>query len=409
MDDERIERALRAGPPDEDRYAPPALDLGDRPRTAAATSVRPRAAVSAWLMVAALAVAVGLVALSGGLLPPILHGGPPPGGAAISPVPASPVATASSPALEGVVPWLDAPVAVPPWPTPITVTPPPGLAPCVATDLKGELSGWGAAAGTTYFRLHVTNASKGTCYLQGTPGAQVLDGHGQVVLDGTKAVGAVPGRPSVAGGDPVGVLTAGASTDVPIGWSDWCGPAISGPFSFAVVLPRDGGRLVASWAPGIPPLDRPVTCMGGATSEVFANGPFQPPAGTVPATPEPTPLPLQVAIDQGTLTVASTTVGTPIRYTITLTNTSAAPVDLRSFAGGQSCPVYEEEIIGQAPAFTQAFTLNCASVNPIAPGASVSFAMQMPTVGLPAGDYTFSWILAPQEFGPGTKASVTLR
>lgn len=403
MDDERIERALRAGLPDEDRYAQVAVDLGDRPRSVAATSVRPRAAVSAWLMIAALAVAVGLLALSGGLLPRTLPGGPPPSGATGSPVPSSPDATASSPALEGVVPCLDAPVAVPPWPTPITITPPPALAPCVATDLTGQLSGWGGAAGTTYFRLHLINVSKGTCYLHGTPGAQVLDGQGHVVLDGTKAVGAVPGRPSVAGGDPVAVLTAGTSTDVATGWSDWCGPAISGPFSFAVVLPRGGGRLVASWATAVPPLDRPVTCMGGTTSEVFANGPFQPPAATVPATPEPTPLPLQVEIDQGTLTVASTTVGTPIRYTVTLTNTSAAPRRLRRFGEGQSCPVYEEEIIGQAPAFTRAFTLNCASVDPIARGASVSFAMQMPTVGPPAGDYTFSWILAPRSSAPARR------
>lgn len=408
MDDERIERALRAGPPDEDRYAPAELDLGDRPRIVAAPAVRPRASVPAWLIVGGAALVVGLLALSGRVPSRTLPGGPPPGGAAASAVAPSPVATRGSSALAGVVPWLDAPVAVPPWPTPITITPPPGLTPCLATDLKGVLSGWGGAAGTTYFRLHLTNISGGTCYLQGTPGAQVLDGQGQVVLDGTKAVGAVPGRPSVAGGDPVAVLTAAASTDVEIGWSDWCGPAISGPFSFAIVLPRDGGRLVASWAPGVGPLDRPVTCMGGATSEVFANGPFEPPAGTVPATPEPTPLPLQVQIDQGMLTVASTAVGTPIRYSVTLTNTSAAPVDLRSFSHGQNCPVYEEEIIGQTPAFAQAFTLNCASVGPIAPGASVSFAMQMSTVGLPAGDYTFSWILAPQKLGVGIKASVTL-
>ncbi len=317
----------------------------------------------------------------------------------------SPAGTSSA---RSVIPWLDAPVAVPPWPTPVPATPPPGLMPCLARDLQAQVSGWGGAAGTTYFRVRITNASATACYLQGTPDAQVLDGQGRVILDGAKGAGVSPSPPFVSPGNAVAVLSPGTSTEIDIGWSDWCGPAISGPISFALLLPREGGRLVAAWAPGVPPLDRAVTCMGGSSSVVFAAGPFEPAATSVPATPEPTPLPLQIVIGQGQGIVAAT--GTLLRFTITLTNSSHAPLDLRSFADGTACPAYEELIVGAtAPLKAVAFTLNCASAGPVAPGASVTFAMQMPTAGVPAGDYVLSWALAPQKLGPAGKTSLTLR
>jgi Protein of unknown function (DUF4232) len=268
------------------------------------------------------------------------------------------------------------------------------------------MTGYGGAAGTMYTDVRVTNASRGTCYLQGTPGAQVLDGKARLVVDGTKAVGAVPGTPSVEGGDPVAVLPPGGSTDLSIGWVDWCGPAIAGPFSFAIVLPAEGGRLVSTWGPGVQPMATPVACMGGASSEVFSNGPFQPQAGSVTPTPEATPLPPQVTF--GNLPTGSIPLGATIHYTVTLTNVSGAPLDLRAFADGSSCPTYEELLAQASPTTPLAFTLNCSSLGLIAPGASVTFAMQMPTTGLRAGSYTLFWVLAPDRLGPSGKVSVTI-
>ncbi len=296
---------------------------------------------------------------------------------------------------------------MPPEPTPITITPPPGLTACAAADLTAVMTGIRYAAGTTYTLVRVTNASRGTCYLQGTPGAQVLDGKARLVVDGTKAVGAVPGRPSVEGGDPVAVLPPGGSTDLALGWSDWCGPAIAGPFSLALVLPAKGGRLVATWAPGVQPMATPVACMGGGSSEVFSDGPFQPQAGSVTPTPEPTPVPPQVTLGNF---AGSTPLGTTIHYTVTLTDVSAAPLDLRAFADGSSCPTYEELLTdGGSPGTPLAYTLNCSSLGLIAPEASVTFAMQVPTADLRAGSYTLFWILAPDRLGPEAKVSVTIR
>lgn len=410
MDEERIERALRHGPPDEGRYMPADLDLlVDGPPSPPRPVVRSRSALPAWLVVGAVVLVVGLAVMGRGLLPGSqLGGGSVP---AASPTPSgseAPPATAGpSAGTERAIPWLDQPVAVPPEPTPITITPPPGIMPCAARGLTALLTGFGYGMGTTYTSMRITNTSAGTCYLQGTPGAQVIDGQGRIVLDGTKATGAVPVAPGVMGADPVVVLVHGASTDLAIGWSDWCGPAIKGPFSFAIVLPRDGGRLAATWARGVQALQAAVTCMGGSSSEVFSPGPFAPPPDALPASPEPTPSPLQVAI--GNLATGALPLGAPIRYTVTLTNVTGAPLDLRAFAGGTTCPTYEEQVLAKSSASAQAYTLNCSSLGPIAPGTSVTFAMQMSTAGLTAGNYVLAWTLAPDMLGPSAKFSLTLR
>ena len=410
MDEERIERALRHGPPDEGRYTPGDLDLlVDGPSSPLRPVVRSRSALPAWLVVGAVVLVVGLAVIGRGLLPGSqLGAGSVP---AVSPSPsrseAPPATAVPSAGTERAIPWLDQPVAVPPRPTPIAITPPPGITPCAARALTALLTRFGPAMGTTYTTMRITNTSTATCYLQGTPGAQVIDGQGRIVLDGTKATGAVPAAPGVDGADPVLVLVPGASTDLAIGWSDWCGPVIKGPFSFAIVLPRDGGRLTATWARSVQALQAAANCMGGLTSEVFSLGPFAPPPDALPASSEPTPLPLQVAI--GNLAAGALPLGAPVRYTVTLTNVSGAPLDLSAFARGTTCPIYEELVLTQSSASAQAFMLNCSSLGPIAPGASVTFAMEMSTAGLAAGSYVLAWTLAPDTLGPSAKFSLTLR
>jgi hypothetical protein len=77
--------------------------------------------------------------------------------------------------------------------------------------------------------------------------------------------------------------------------------------------------------------------------------------------------------------------GTALHYTVTLTNTSSAPYLL------SPCPGYTE-FLGQKLGYSR-FLLNCGPVGPIAPGASVTFAMvlQVPAQ-TPAGQQPLEWV-----------------
>ena len=228
MDEEQDVGALPQGLPDEGRPVPDVRGLERRHLgTPRGPMLSPRGVRPALALVV-VALIVGLAALGRGLLPGDLAGGQALPTATPSPTrPAAPatVPVAWVPAPGTVVPWLDEPVALPPAPTPVPVSPPPGMPACAATDLRAVLTRYGAAMGTAYADERVTNASPDACYLQGTPGAQVLDEKGKVVLDGMRATQPLPGRPSVMAGPPSWPeIPAPSSRRVPPPTSSSAGP-----------------------------------------------------------------------------------------------------------------------------------------------------------------------------------------
>lgn len=255
MDQGRIERALRDGPPGEGGYVSRSLDLddgGSRPR-----SVSTRAPLPAGLALAVVAILVGLAAFGRGLVP----GSEPSvfGGAVAS---ATPQATLPS-----------ATAAIPPA-TPVTPSGTPagaGVRACEVGDLHAAVTRWSASVLGT---IQVTNTSGSPCQLQGRPGLQLLDGLGFPIGSGPSAQSA----PSVAPDDPVAVLPHGGTATVVAAWTSWCGPeAPKGPLAFRLVLPSAAGSLLADpdWAATRQP--DPPACAAGAPSgpAVHALGPFQ--------------------------------------------------------------------------------------------------------------------------------------
>lgn len=254
MDQGRIERALREGPPGEGGYVPRPLDLDQRgslPRP-----ISSRAPLPAGLALAVVVVLVGLAAFGRGLVPgsgPSVFGG---AAASASPQATPPPATATVP---------------PATPTAPSPTPSgPGVRACRAADLHAAVTQW---SGSVFGTIQVTNTSGSACRLQGRPGLQLLDGLGFPVGSGSSAQPA----PFVAADDPVAVLPPGGTATVMAAWTSWCGAqAPKGPLAFRLVLPSSAGTLLADpdWAATRQP-DAP-SCAAGAPSgpAVHALGPF---------------------------------------------------------------------------------------------------------------------------------------
>ena len=87
-----------------------------------------------------------------------------------------------------------------------------------------------------------------------------------------------------------------------------------------------------------------------------------------------------------------------LSFTVVLTNTSSRP-----FRFGRACPAYTEGLGGVGtlwgPRQRQAYVLNCHAAGPIAPHASVSFAMR---VHVPKSEDFggLLWTLAPDSYNP---------
>jgi hypothetical protein len=270
---------------------------------------------------------------------------------------------------------------------------PKAVRPCGVGDLYAVSNGGNGATGHVIYSIALANHSSTPCAVTGFPGLKLIDNQGLVVpLEVVDEAGGVMGTGN--GQIASGVLQAnqlapvahqgGAYAYVEFEWY-FCGrtpPAIS-----AVDLSLPGSSrsvrvpLLNEGGPSIPS-----RCDDPSMGKRLLLGPIQPPAADQVVTASPQ---WQVALIAPTQMAAGTTVD----YTVTLTNISNSPIVF------DTCPTYDE---GFTPTALVAYQLNCGALNPVQPGASLTFAMRF-TVSpkTAAGPEKFLWALR----GPDMSAS----
>jgi hypothetical protein len=162
-------------------------------------------------------------------------------------------------------------------------TPPPSSTPspidtsggevggCLADDLDGQILAWQGAAGSRIAEVQITNTTARPCFIQGTPGLELVDAGGRVLID--SAAAGPSGEPHVAATDPVFELAPDGQLGTEVQASNYCGPPPEMPIAIAVRLPAGGGRLVVEPDAGVSSADAVPPCLGAATdAQIAMNG-----------------------------------------------------------------------------------------------------------------------------------------
>jgi uncharacterized protein DUF4232 len=141
---------------------------------------------------------------------------------------------------------------------------------CVAADLVGRVVGWQGAAGSRIADVEISNTTPRSCFVRGTPGLQLVDARGRVLID--SATAGPGGQPHVTPTDPSFELLPDGRVRTDVRTSNYCGLAPSPPIDIAFTLPSGGGRFIAvpgdgvSSAEGVPP------CLGPTGGQIEMNG-----------------------------------------------------------------------------------------------------------------------------------------
>jgi len=237
------------------------FDAGEITRNAAATG-SPRGAGPAgvvarlgWMLAGAILTAAliggGMFAAGGGLFPATVASPSP------SLVAVAPTATPSQPAPTPVVATL--PPTAPPTLAP---TPEPPAA-CDVAHLSARLTAWSGAAGSRIASVTLVNQGAVACLLAVEERAQLVDGHGSVLINGT-----APSHPSTI------EVAAGGTVSTDIEAANYCGGNPVAPVTVAFQF-EGGDRLVAdAYSPtdtsGIPPCNGS-TLPGSITMHPWAH------------------------------------------------------------------------------------------------------------------------------------------
>jgi hypothetical protein len=151
-------------------------------------------------------------------------------------------------------------------PSPSTAT-----AACGAADLTGRILGWDGAAGSRIADVEISNATDHPCFVRGTPGLELVDAGGRVLIDSSTA--GPSGLPNVTSTDPSFELAPGTQLRTDVAASNYCGPDPSSPIDIALTLPSGGGRLVAVPGPGVSSDLAVPPCLGpSASGQIGMNG-----------------------------------------------------------------------------------------------------------------------------------------
>jgi Protein of unknown function (DUF4232) len=141
---------------------------------------------------------------------------------------------------------------------------------CESVDLAGRILGWQGAAGSRIADIEIRNSATRPCLVRGTPGLQLIDGRGAVLID---PAGAGPsGDPHVAPSDPKFELEPGGRLRTEVRASNYCGPTPPPPIEIALVLPAGGGRFLVMPATGVSSADAVPPCLGSDEGAIEMNG-----------------------------------------------------------------------------------------------------------------------------------------
>lgn len=141
---------------------------------------------------------------------------------------------------------------------------------CRGVDVEGQILGWQGAAGSRTADVQVTNTSAGPCLIRGTPGLQLVDAGGRVLIDSTTA--SPSGQPHVRSTDAAFELTVGGRLRTQVQASNYCGPAPSLPIDIGFTLASNGGTFVAVPGSGVSSANAAPPCLGTTGSQITMNG-----------------------------------------------------------------------------------------------------------------------------------------
>jgi hypothetical protein len=200
----------------------------------------------------------------------------------------------------------------------------------------------------------------------------------------------------------VRALPTGRSAWVEVAWRSWCAPGNPGggqmsppPSALEVTLPSgDVARFPVGGTP---------VCYGPALTSSVEAGAFRP---YLPPAKQSTTIPLKASLDSQLYDAVR---GKTLRYRVTLRNPTSRPY---RFA---KCPVYVEELggakalVAQRGIAKEIHFLNCRNVGAIAPGQSVTFAMEIHVPRTLKAADLLEWQLAPRAYSaPWAPANVVL-
>lgn len=259
--------------------------------------------------------------------------------------------------------WADLPSQQVAPPTALPATPPAANArPCRTSDLQAVAQGNGGATGNVFTRVIFFNRSANTCLLEGHPTVAIMEPGQPTVFaapNNTWQVGSPANQPPGAWSSVVVVTTLACSGGTTAG---------SLYHELTVTLPR-GGVMSLRLPQGISPRPCGALVTGFA---VNGNPPVYPPdplAGLAPSITVP----------------ATGRAGEELTYVVRIGNSSAGQSSLRP------CPTY----VQYGPVGVKQFlSLNCAKAEPIAPGGSEAFVMQMHLPAFAAGNTSICWAFA---------------
>jgi hypothetical protein len=149
------------------------------------------------------------------------------------------------------------PTAVPTATPTASPEPTASIGACDPAELAARITGWDGAAGSRFADVELTNAGTATCTVATMWQPQLVDGAGNVLIDG-----AAPTASDVLS------VTAGAVLRAVVRTANYCGPDPLAPVGLAFVTSGGGGRVVAvplsaTDTSGVPP------CLGpGSPGEI---------------------------------------------------------------------------------------------------------------------------------------------
>jgi uncharacterized protein DUF4232 len=151
-----------------------------------------------------------------------------------------------------------------------TSSPPPSITACQAADITAVILGWQGAAGSRIADVEITNGSTYPCFIQGTPGLQLIDARGRVLID--SATAGPSGQPHIGPTDPTFEVASGGRLRTEVQASNYCGAEPATPIDIAFTLPPEGDRFVAKPGPGVASDLAVPPCLGSTGSNIAMNG-----------------------------------------------------------------------------------------------------------------------------------------